>query len=213
MKNISIWKGGLYKILIKIKKILNMAIYTLYPSDQASWDSQYVRGAWDHMKDLNQLGRYSIIVGYLKMLKPGGSILDIGCGDGLVLEQLDSNDYSKYVGFDISAEAIRRVLKKAGENVEFIRNDMQTYDTSEVFDVIIFNESLYYVGDSKILGILQKYKHYLKEDGISIISIFQHRRSNNIWKVANSVFTPIDGTKIINKNEKTWIIKVFKNPS
>ncbi len=213
LKKTSIWRQRLYKILIKIKKVLNMAIYTINPSDRGSWDSQYIRGEWDHMADLNQLGRYSIIIGYLRMFKRGGSILEVGCGDGLLQEKLVRSDFSKYVGFDISTEAIKRASKKAGENVQFISNDMQTYDTDEIFDAIIFNESVYYVGDSKIIDLLKKYKRYLKDDGILIISMLQHRRSNNIWRIVDLVFSPIDGTTIRNKDNKIWIIKVFKNSS
>lgn len=211
LKKISIWRRSLYKLLRKFKKILNMAIYTIYPSDQASWDSQYLRGVWDHMNDLNQLGRYSIIIGYLKLFKLGGSILDVGCGDGLIQKKLATNDYSKYIGIDLSTEAIRRASKIAGENVQFISKDMEKYDTNEKFDAIIFNESVYYVGDSRVLNLLKKYKRYIKEDGIFIISMFQHKRSNNIWQTVDSIYSPIDGTKITNKSGDIWIVKVFSN--
>src|SRR5438876_6993820 len=70
------------------------------------WDSQYEKGHWEYMKCLEEVGRYSLIAGYIHYLKPGGSILDVGCGEGILQQRLNLDGISKYVGIDISKVAI-----------------------------------------------------------------------------------------------------------
>jgi len=76
------------------------------------WEAEYVRGQWNYIKQLDELARYSVIVGYCCYFRPGGTILDIGCGEGILQERLSPCQYSRYVGIDICAEAIRRALPK-----------------------------------------------------------------------------------------------------
>ena len=60
------------------------------------------------LKEIGELAHYSAIVGYCYYLNKSGTILDIGCGEGILQERLRSLNYSRYVGVDISAKAIRR---------------------------------------------------------------------------------------------------------
>ena len=55
---------------------------------------------------LDELARYSVIAGYLHHLRAGGSVLDVGSGEGLLADHLRPLGYSRYHGIDLSEAAI-----------------------------------------------------------------------------------------------------------
>src|ERR671915_311901 len=59
------------------------------PVPEAQWDSEYAAGDWDYLSDLEQAARFSVIAGHIQVLKPGASILDVGCGKGTLRERLN----------------------------------------------------------------------------------------------------------------------------
>src|SRR5882724_1326205 len=83
------------------------------------WEEQYRHGGWEFMRDLNELARYSVIAGYLHYLHPGGSVLDVGSGEGLLRDHLLPFGYARYHGIDLSAAAIAHAAPRAGESTTF----------------------------------------------------------------------------------------------
>src|SRR5260370_2369275 len=73
-----------------------------------TWEAQYAAGRWDFLAQLSELARFSVLAGYICHLKPGGAVLDTGCGQGVLLPRLPSPCYSRYVGIDGSGTAISR---------------------------------------------------------------------------------------------------------
>ena len=71
-----------------------------------TWEAQYAAGRWDYLGELSELARFSVLAGYICHLKPGGAVLDTGCGQGVLLRRLPVSSYSRYVGIDISGSAI-----------------------------------------------------------------------------------------------------------
>lgn len=172
------------------------------------WDSEYISGKWTYLKQLDELAHYSIIVGYFRYLKPGGSILDVGCGEGILQERLSPCAYSKYVGVDISGEAINQASNKQDKKTFFIRTETNDY-TAESFDAIVFNESLYYFDYP--LRVLKEYEVSLNRDGIFIISIYQGA-SGSLAEKLKSVYTLLDETTVTNKLGDSWICMVLQPP-
>ena len=61
------------------------------PIDTSSidqWGSEHENGELAYYGDLRQLARYSVLVGYIRHLGPEVSVLDVGCGAGLLAERL-----------------------------------------------------------------------------------------------------------------------------
>src|SRR3972149_11693837 len=73
------------------------------------WEKRYKDGAWDRLRKSEELARYSLIVGYTHFFVKGGSILDVGCGEGILYEKLGKGYYSRYFGMDVSTVAISMV--------------------------------------------------------------------------------------------------------
>jgi 2-polyprenyl-3-methyl-5-hydroxy-6-metoxy-1,4-benzoquinol methylase len=172
-------------------------------------DIKYKQGHWKPLRDIHELGHYSIIAGYFLFLKKGGSILDIGCGEGILQERISNSNYSFYKGIDIAEEAIRIAKAKENSNTGFECINLKEFSTEERFDAVIFNEALYYVG--KQAEVVKKYSSFLKNDGIFIFSNFLSQNNKICWSEIESSFPKYDQTIITNIYEKSWVCKVLLN--
>ncbi len=173
------------------------------------WEQGYEGGKWDYLNQLKELAHYSILIGYINYYKYNGAVLDVGCGEGILFDRMRSHSYSRYVGLDISQTALDHASKKKTQNSVFIKTAIQDYKSEENFDVIIFNEVLYYFESP--LQIVKHYDSFLKDDGIFIISMFCSKEQPKFWKELDSVYIPLDETKVSNKYGTSWIIKVYKS--
>jgi len=171
-----------------------------------TWETQYLDGHWDYLKNLEERGRYTPIVSYFQYFKLGGSILDVGCGEGILQELLGSSSYSKYLGVDLSEGAISRALPRQDEKTFFISTDAATYDPRELFDTIVFNETLYYFEEP--LEVLKRYERYLAEDGIFIVSIYFDEPEVSVWKKLKTEYHSVDEITTSHQ-EHSWVCNVF----
>jgi 2-polyprenyl-3-methyl-5-hydroxy-6-metoxy-1,4-benzoquinol methylase len=213
-KNKELYKQVLSTFEIRIKKshrfhkgvlFLKPLFGRGYPRDKVIWESQYASSHWDYLSEQDEMAHYGVITGYLKH---GASILDIGCGEGILQKRLTSSAYSRYIGIDISEEAIKRAPHTGDDKTLFIVSDGEDYMPSDNFDAIIFNEALYYF--DRPLQILNKYEKYLKNGGVFIISISVSALTSAIWRKIESEYHVIDETKVTNKKGRSWVCKVLK---
>ena len=172
------------------------------------WEKQYQAGEWEWIKQVDELARYSIIAGYFEFLKPGGSILDVGCGEGTLRRRLHPQCYSFYRGIDLSETAIARASSLQSESSEFLVVDAEAYETDDRFDAIIINESLYYCDQP--IEVLRRLRHALKDDGILIVSMLRYKRTFFIWRRIAREFQVVDETRIVNGHGSIWICKVLR---
>jgi SAM-dependent methyltransferase len=95
-----------------------------------TWEQEYASGYWERMDVLPELGRYSIIAGYCNFLKPQGSILDIGCGKGLLAKRLSRGLDTLYLGVDLSTFAIDQARAANLLSTQFIAANATTFRTA-----------------------------------------------------------------------------------
>ncbi len=71
------------------------------------WNRQYKSGRWNNLKSEKEVARYRQIIEFIKQYGPKDpSILDIGCGEGVLTERMDPKDFSFFMGLDFSSESI-----------------------------------------------------------------------------------------------------------
>ena len=171
----------------------------------SQWDSDYVSGAWRWLHSGQELPRYSVIVGYCRQLRPSGSVLDIGCGEGLLARWL-AGACPRYVGIDLSSEAIALARAKNLPFAEFAVADAAEFRPTSQFDVIVFNECLYYF--DRPLELASRLAHMLVLGGVIIVSLSQGPASTQIWRMLRDEFRTLEQVEI--RNEGHWTIAVLQ---
>ncbi len=155
-------------------------------------DKRYADEKWGYLNSLPESHRYSIIIGWSDLIQgKKRSILDIGCGEGILARRCD---FRKYVGLDINKKAIEKANTnfnaidptKNPENPAPSANfhclslkDFTPSPNDSLFDLIIFNEILYYTPDP--MDVFQNSLKYLAPNGLIAISMFQTYAARLIW--------------------------------
>jgi SAM-dependent methyltransferase len=176
------------------------------PVSKEVWEEQYRGGGWEFMRRLDELARYSVIAGYLHHLKPGGSVLDVGSGEGLLADHLRPFGYSRYQGVDLSEAAIRQAAGREDARTAFAAADAESYVPPDRWDAVVFNECVYYFDDP--VGSVRRYESFLEKDGVLIVSTFRSRRSDVIVRRLLETYRLLEETAISNK-KGTWVVRVM----
>jgi SAM-dependent methyltransferase len=142
------------------------------------WDKGWKDGDWDYMAKVPiELSRNAITSGvYAQLLAINGSILDVGCAEGTVVNYLNPIQRPKYVGVDWSAAAIEKA-RSNHPGVHFEVGSIKDYQPDQQFDLMIFNDVLMF---APVESGIPRFLKYLKPGGYMIISAFhQPERDNN----------------------------------
>lgn len=201
--------------LMSIRQVLAKIFRWFFPAKPPSlefsgqkWDSEYSGNQWDYMKNISELGRYSMITGYLGHLKPDAAILEIGCGTGILFERLKHLPYQYYKGIDISEKAIESAQQLANEKTVFVAGNGAEFSDDQKYDVVIFNEALYYFDDC--LAVLKHYMQMLKPGGFFIISMVVGDISKLHWEKIEKHYAIQDAVQTTNKFGITWHCRVVQ---
>jgi SAM-dependent methyltransferase len=120
--------------------------------DQATaWDIEYEKGEWNRLMGADQYPRYGflsvLIVEQFQQIGRALRILDVGAGEGLILNHLPKKVVDSYTAFDISEAALAKIPKQPGNRT--ICGNLRSWvpKPEAMWDVILFNEVLYYLDD------------------------------------------------------------------
>jgi 2-polyprenyl-3-methyl-5-hydroxy-6-metoxy-1,4-benzoquinol methylase len=175
------------------------------------WEGEYDKGSWNHLENVRELVRYSAVIGYYSYYCAGGSVLDIGCGAGVLQRRLLLSGYAHYLGIDLSERAIAQAQRLACDpRAAFCCADAELYTPHETFDVIIFNEVLYYLADP--VSVVQRLSSAIKPKGVGIVSMLRRASSKRIWQGLRQVVRIEDAVRVTNQDGTTWDIEVFPAP-
>ena len=62
------------------------------------FDTQYAGGQWDYLRSPDEAPRYGVVAGYTALLPGRPALLEVGCGEGLLLDHVDRNRMSRFTG-------------------------------------------------------------------------------------------------------------------
>ncbi|TVP42040.1 class I SAM-dependent methyltransferase [Candidatus Nitrosocosmicus arcticus] len=103
-----------------------------------------------------------MLIGCLKKYS-FSTVLEVGCGFGRITEQMISNfpEIREYFAFDLSSHQIENArinIKDApnSEIIQFAVSDIQSFDSSKKYDLVIASEVLMHVLPSEIETVIQK---------------------------------------------------------
>lgn len=177
-------------------------------ANKEGWDAQYSDGAWDYIR--KEEARYEAIVDSIVQFGAGGSILDVGCGEGILLQHMQARNlaYQRYIGVDISEVAVARLAHLNDSRHWFVQGDGDTYEPAGRFDVIVFNESLYYLQDP--MRALRRYFFALESGGVILVSTYTaSRRSLAILRDAKKQFNVVYEKKTA-QGGMSWFCTVLR---
>ena len=151
---------------------------------KAIWDEEFASGQWEFLEDTS----HDVIYQYLEKYVNNGSILDLGCGSGNTGNELAVSRYSRYSGVDISEVAIQKALVRTIKNGrqeknQYFCNDISSFSPKMRYDIILFRESLFYIPQTRIKSVLDRYSGFLTEGGVFIVRIFDRNKYKRILQL------------------------------
>jgi 2-polyprenyl-3-methyl-5-hydroxy-6-metoxy-1,4-benzoquinol methylase len=148
--------------------------------DAAMWDEEYRSGRWRYLEGVAELGRYALIASYLRHFVPAGRLLDVGCGEAILFGHLGPAGSFEYTGVDVSAVALETAaVRHPGIRLVAAAAEQFIEQAEGVFDVIVFNEVLYYLDDP--IQTLWRYRALLGRRGIAIVSMHYPSSDGSPW--------------------------------
>lgn len=175
------------------------------------WDDQFRSGSWNGLGVAGEVAHYAILAAYAPYLHPSPDILDVGCGQGELLKHLKLRGFNSYLGLDLSSEAVQQAAAAhASETIQFVSANLDSWTTEQTFDLIIFNESLYYSREPAVT--LERYATYLRApaEGGLLISMCEYGNHEIIWRHIEKKYSPVFSSRVVNENAQAWNIKGFK---
>ena len=99
---------------------------------------------WRHRTAGSLQPRFSIIG---DAIAPGASVLDVGCGDGVMLAFFIETRHVRALGIDVSAEAVTRAVSRGVDARMQTLGDLAA--TGETFDHVVMSEVVEHVADAE----------------------------------------------------------------
>ena len=175
------------------------------------WEKEWSEGRWDYLAHESEAARYGVMAGLARSFAPQGRVLDVGCGEGLLLDLLPPSSLSGYVGVDLALAALVRARSRhGGDQVAFVNADASCFAARGQFDLIIFNEVLYCFPQP--LGVLEHYRPHLAPGGLFLVSMYHSLRNRLLFKSINRIYLRKESVKITNLAGITWQMEVLAPP-
>ena len=106
-----------------------------------------------------------------ELMSPNIHILDAGCGTGGLMHSLKAAGYRQVKGFDLSPIAVD-ICQKKGLDVQLASlNDIATIQAPSKFDVIISNDTLYYLSADQQSAFFKNANTRLNRGGLLLINM------------------------------------------
>jgi|LauGreStaDraftv2_3_1035109.scaffolds.fasta_scaffold01127_4 SAM-dependent methyltransferase len=106
-----------------------------------------------------------------ELMSPNIHVLDAGCGTGGLMHSLKAAGYRQVKGFDLSPIAVD-ICQKKGLDVQLASlNDIATIQAPSKFDVIISNDTLYYLSADQQSAFFKNANTRLNRGGLLLINM------------------------------------------
>jgi SAM-dependent methyltransferase len=183
---------------------------------ERSYARYYSADGWDHayqegyvLDSDDQDARYGSLLALMRRYDRGGLVLDVGCGEGLLLEKFRPLSSAQLVGVDYSARAIDLANSKNIPGCEFVRGDYREFMPERSCSLIVFNESLYYA--EEFGRVLSRYSDLLTPQGVFIVSMFQRMVTSRIWRELLPCYRTLRSVRIEDDTfRRSWRIRVLQ---
>jgi 2-polyprenyl-3-methyl-5-hydroxy-6-metoxy-1,4-benzoquinol methylase len=140
----------LHRSFFKVLSLLPKNLRTRL--QRSSFDARFKtsRDPWGYQESIYEADKRIALINSLPTTFE--SLLEVGCADGHNLAGIrEVHPSAKLVGLDISSEAIKRAQAQQLKNIEFVEAvpgiSAKLQETHGTFEVMVFSEMLYYIGN------------------------------------------------------------------
>lgn len=177
---------------------------------KVGWDESYQAGNWDRLHALEEFAHNAVVAGYCNAIhQPEGlRILDVGCGEGLLLNFLDKSCVEKYLGIDISEVAVARAMSRSSDTICFTAMNIEEAEPSDTYSIIVVNECAYYFRN--INSTMSRMRKRLQDNGHIIVSMYLSRQTEALWKAIGAELKEIDAIEVKNAKGTRWKVVLFQ---
>jgi len=164
------------------------------------WDREYALGFGERLKLPEELDHHQKLVEFLVEERKNRKVLDVGCGEGLILDFLQG--YESYLGVDFSEVALRTASKRADAKTVFVQGEAESFVPEGEFDAIIFNECLYCFAEP--LQVARHYERLLRGDGVMAVSLFV--KTERVKRLAEELSRRYEVVRraVVNNEQGSW---------
>ena len=174
-----------------------------------SAEGQHHSGYWNYLNSGYEAARYGIISAFLKHYAEDASVLDVGCGQGILVHHLPIDRINSYQGIDISPSAINAARERFHhDKLGFEVCDVLDYNPMQSFNLIVFNEVLYYFEDP--INLIKQYTQKLEHNGYIVISMFDMLKSRKIQDRLDEALLMVSRARAANHFGHSWTISVYQ---
>lgn len=179
-------------------------------NNKEGWDESYRAGNWDRLHALDEFAHNAVVAGYCNAIRqPSGiKILDVGCGEGLLLNFLNISQVENYLGIDISDVAIARAAPRSSRNIQFAAMNIEDAALDGDYSIIVVNECAYYFRN--LVATMRKMRERLRDDGYIIVSMYLNRQTEALWDVMGAELKMVDSIEIKNAKGTRWKVVLFQ---
>lgn len=179
------------------------------------WSESYKSGRWDYLWSDEQLKRYQLIQSWCRHIGTV-SLLDVGCGEGVLLRDLPPGKIRSYLGLDFSSTAIKSASFSWKEH-PFAK--FEVYDAEKLternwqpYDTIVFNEILYSLHNPAELldKVLNEQAPVMPRFVITSVYYKQERLQKTIRKLFRKNLVEEENA-IFNQVSGGWYLLLLKN--
>ena len=190
-------------------------------SSQQKWNDNYERGNWECLWDISEVAHNSAILGYYLRLCGGGSVCDIGCGEGVLAGMLQGSGCRQHLGLDFSVDAIKTATERFG-NSDFVfsHDDFEhsEYPIPNDFDCLVFSEVIFLFQDP--FQCFQESLKHVNSGGFIIVSTWlpqaeeyleERRKIDKFWEDSEDHIQPLDAVVVRHiSRDVSWKAAVFQ---
>jgi len=129
-------------------------------------------------------------------IKPGGSVLDLGCAVGIAINILGKKGF-KCTGIEISPK-MAEFAKRRNPSANIIIDDFLTTNFDHKFDAVLAFAFIHLFPKEKVVAILEKIKSILESGRVALISSTESAKSEEGWEIKE------DYDKKVSRFRKFW---------
>ncbi len=160
----------------------------LFGFKQKAWDQQFSKGLWSR-------GPHSdFFLKKVTSLCRGGVLVEFGCAEGLLANELPDGVFSSYYGFDVSEVAVKiareQVFTHRASCCTFDQCDMSSWKGASGISLVLLEECLCYLSISDTKKFLEVCKRSLVQGGAILVvdhSAEKHAASLSVCRSVCSV--------------------------